>query len=230
MALYLCVYSKAAVALFGPSQDIKAHLKDAYGGKYNPHLTDPSTGLKSPGWIFKRDLKDQLMKELHVPCRSPCLTSTQEVNQTAHHSIPPVAGAEAVLEVEIDELTTAHAPGQEATTTASTPISTPRNALDTECYLVTYSTYSVALFGHSQQYKKRLMAKPYVWVWCGEEWRIAGGGYRPHAHTRLSLLGAMSSQLFSFFLALTFTLNCERTRLNAHAESAAMEGNSTALC
>ena len=69
MSLFLVEYSEKCVALFGDSGNIKVLLKEKYSGRYNPNLTEPGSEKKQPGWIFKKDVKDQIMKDLQIPCR-----------------------------------------------------------------------------------------------------------------------------------------------------------------
>ena len=52
-----------SVAVLGDTRPIKDWLKEA-GGRFNMRLTDPVTGVVSPGWIFTKNQKEFLETEL----------------------------------------------------------------------------------------------------------------------------------------------------------------------
>jgi len=52
-------YSEKAVAVFGDTRPLKDQLK-ALGGRFNPYLTHPTTGQRTPGWIFPKSKAEAL--------------------------------------------------------------------------------------------------------------------------------------------------------------------------
>ena len=64
MAYTLTSYGPKSIALFGDTRAVNDSLgAKGHRGLFNRALTNPLTGDKTPGWIFKLDKKDALLQD-----------------------------------------------------------------------------------------------------------------------------------------------------------------------
>jgi len=136
--VYLVDYNDNCCAVFGHTKVIKDALAKATG-RFNQNLTDPTTGQKQPGWIFKKALKEtvnELLKTLIVSYNGPTSVAVAVENDPA-----PIDGSE-VSVTTASELTVPsnmNTINNEANETASSVLP--------KIYFCNYSEKALAIFG-----------------------------------------------------------------------------------
>ncbi len=73
-------YSEKAVIVHGDTKPVKNQLK-TQGGRFNPRLKHPSTGLQIPGWIFsKKGYKERKVYDILRDCQRDGIISGVQVS------------------------------------------------------------------------------------------------------------------------------------------------------
>ena len=143
--VYLVDYNANCCAVFGHTKVIKDALAKATG-RFNQNLTDPITGQKVPGWIFKKALKEtvnELLKTLIVSYDGPTLVSTLVSSVAVENDPAPIDESE-VSVATASELTVPsnmNTINNEANETASGVLP--------KIYFCNYSEKSLAVFGEA---------------------------------------------------------------------------------
>ena len=155
--MFLVDYSEKTCALFGFSGGVKTLLKEKYGAKYNANLTEPASGQKQPGWIFKKELKEQIMNDLKLPCRGPPAVPSvpkagggvKEASNPAPKGPQAEAGVENPKEKK-QKKEEAPKEKKEKKQKIEGASSSSSAAPSASLYLVDYSEKSIAIFGDTK--------------------------------------------------------------------------------